>query len=101
MGARVIDSIIVAIIGVVLDFLLNFGSVWVVVQGVLVFGYFVMLDDNYGTTLGKRHLGLAVTGPDGGKRSIQQAAIREAFTLLGAISFRGRVTRAARALGDG
>lgn len=91
LGARVIDSIIVAIIGVVLGFLLNFGSVWLVLQALLVFGYFVLLDAYYGTTLGKQLLGLAITGPDGGKPTIQQAAIREAFTLLGAIPFLGPV----------
>lgn len=89
LGARVIDSLVVFVVGLVLGFLLNFGAVWLVSQAVLVYAYFVLLDVYYGTTLGKQLLGMAVTGPDGGHPTLQQAAVREAFTLLGAIPYLG------------
>ena len=68
--ARVIDAIILA---------------------VAVFAYFVALDVTWGTTPGKRLLGLRVTGPAGARPTAGQAAAREAFTLLGAIPFIGPV----------
>lgn len=89
LAARLMDSIIVAVIGLPLGFMLNFGIIWLVLQAALVFGYFVVLDTYYGTTLGKQIVGLKVVGPDGGTVTIQQAAAREAFTLLGSIPFLG------------
>ncbi|MGH9246989.1 MAG: RDD family protein [Acidimicrobiales bacterium] len=90
-GARVIDSIIVAVVGIALGFLLDFGLVWLAIQSILVFAYFVVLDVVRGATLGKQLLGLEVIGPDGGRPTLPQAAIREAFTLLGAIPYIGPV----------
>ena len=91
LGARVIDSVVLAVVGVTLGFPLEFGWVWLVAQGILVFAYFVLLDAYLGTTLGKQVFGLKVTGPDGRSPTIGQAAIREAFTLAGAIPFVGPV----------
>jgi uncharacterized RDD family membrane protein YckC len=91
LGARVIDSIVLAIVGVTLGFPLEFGWLWLVAQAVVVFAYFVLLDAYLGTTLGKQLFGLRVTGPDGGRPTIRQAAIREAFTLAGAVPFVGPV----------
>lgn len=88
-GARLLDSLIVALVGGLLGYVLDFGALWVALQAVLVFAYFVVLDVSQGTTLGKQLLGLRVTGPDGGKPTLQQAAIREAFTVVGAIPFAG------------
>lgn len=88
-GARLLDSLIVAVVGGLLGYVLDFGTLWVALQAVLVFAYFVVLDVSQGTTLGKQLLGLRVTGPDGGKPTLQQAAIREAFTVVGAIPFAG------------
>lgn len=89
LGARLIDSLVLGIVGVALGFALNFTLGWVVLQAVSVFAYFVLLDAYYGATLGKRLLGLAVTGPEGGHPTIHEAAIREAFTLLGAVPYLG------------
>jgi uncharacterized RDD family membrane protein YckC len=91
IGARLIDAIIIAAVGVLAGLATNFGFVWLTLQAVLVFVYFVGLDVAWGTTIGKRALGLRVTGPDGRPPTVQQAAIREAFTLLGAIPFAGPV----------
>lgn len=90
-GARVIDAIILGVVGLALGFILDFGFIWLAIQAILVFAYFTLLDASYGTTLGKQLLGLRVTGPDGGRPSIPQAAVREAFTVVGAIPFAGPV----------
>ncbi|HEX6236426.1 MAG TPA: RDD family protein [Acidimicrobiales bacterium] len=90
-GARVIDAVILVILGALLGLLLGFGTAWLVVHAVVVFGYFVLLDAYRGTTPGKQIVGLRVTGPEGGSPSVGQAAAREAFTLLGAIPFAGPV----------
>lgn len=94
LAARLIDAIVVAVVGAPLGFMLDFNFVWLALQAALVFGYFVALDAYYGTTLGKQLLGLKVTGPDGGKPTVAQAAVREAFTLLGAIPIVGGVLAA-------
>lgn len=89
--ARVIDAIILAVAGGALGMLMNFNVVWLTIQAVAVFAYFVALDVTWGTTPGKRLLGLRVTGPAGARPTAGQAAAREAFTLLGAIPFIGPV----------
>lgn len=91
LGARVIDAVILVILGGLLGLLLGFGFAWLVVQAVVVFGYFVLLDTTRGTTPGKQILGLRVTGPEGGSPTTGQAAAREGFVLLGAIPFAGPV----------
>jgi uncharacterized RDD family membrane protein YckC len=90
-GARLIDAVILAVVGGSLGVALEFGYAWLVLQALLVFAYFVVLDVSWGTTVGKRVLGLAVTGPDGGPPTVGQAVTREVFTLLGAIPFAGPV----------
>jgi uncharacterized RDD family membrane protein YckC len=89
LGARIIDSLIIGIVSAPLGAALDFGFAWLALQAVLVFAYFVLLDTYVGTTAGKRLLGLWVTGPTGGKPEIAQAAVRETFTLLGAIPYVG------------
>lgn len=91
LGARVIDGVLLAAVGGVLGIPMGFGTGWLVLQALLVFAYFVLLDVNQGTTLGKRLLSLRVTGPGGDKPTMQEAAAREAFTLLGAIPLLGPV----------
>jgi uncharacterized RDD family membrane protein YckC len=89
--ARLIDAIVLAVVGGLLGVAMDFSFVWLTIQAVAVFAYFVVLDVAWGTTLGKRLLGLRVTGPAGGRPTAGQAAAREAFTLLGAIPFVGPV----------
>lgn len=90
-GARLIDAALLAAGGTALGLVLDFGSAWLVLQAVVVFAYFVLLDSAWGTTVGKRVLGLAVRGPGGGKPTVGQAAVREAFVLLGAVPYAGPV----------
>ena len=87
--ARVIDAIILGVVGVALGLALDFDFAWLALQAALVFAYFVVLVVTRGTTIGKGLLGLRVTGPHGGAPTVREAAIREAFTLLGAIPYVG------------
>jgi uncharacterized RDD family membrane protein YckC len=85
--ARMIDAIILGVVGVALGLALDFRFVWLALQAVLVFAYFVVLDVTRGTTIGKGLLGLKVTGPHGGAPTVRVEAFRVAFTLLGAIPY--------------
>lgn len=89
VGARLVDGLMLAALGVAVGSVIGFGPGWLVLQTTAVFAYFVLLDTTAGTTVGKRVLGLKVTGSDGQTPTMRQAAIREAFTLLGAIPFVG------------
>lgn len=88
-AARLIDAGAVALVGVPLGLLLDFGPGWLLLQAGLVYGYFVVLDVSWGTTLGKQLVGLRVTGPQGGRPTVQQAAVREAFTIVGSVPYVG------------
>jgi uncharacterized RDD family membrane protein YckC len=58
--------------------------------GLLMFVYFVAFEVTQGRTLGKRLLGLSVRGPGGApKPTLQQSAIRNAFTVLPVLPFIG------------
>jgi uncharacterized RDD family membrane protein YckC len=89
--ARLVDAIVLAAVGSVAGVAFDFNVLWLVLQSLLVFAYFVLADVVAGTTLGKRMLGLRVTGPDGGRPDLRQAAVREAFTLVGAVPYVGPV----------
>jgi uncharacterized RDD family membrane protein YckC len=89
--ARLIDALLLGAVGVVIGLPMAFSTTWLVIQAVLVFAYFVVLDVTWGTTVGKRLLGLTVQGPGGRRPSFAEAAPREAFTLLGAIPYAGPV----------
>lgn len=91
IGARLIDAVVLGTVGGVVGALLEFSFLWLGLQALLVFAYFVVLDVTVGTTLGKRLLGLRVTSPGGGTPTVRQAAAREAFTLLGAVPYAGPV----------
>jgi uncharacterized RDD family membrane protein YckC len=84
--ARVVDGIIVGIVGSVIVFALHVQSNLVVTglfTGVLTFVYFVAFEVTRGWTPGKKVLGLTVRGPAGApKPDVAQSAIRNAFTLL-------------------
>jgi uncharacterized RDD family membrane protein YckC len=80
--ARIVDFVLLGIPSLVLTNVSGIGDGWVAPQVVLFYAYFVLLDTYIGTTVGKRFLGLRVTGPTGDKPRMKQAAIREAFILL-------------------
>lgn len=94
--ARLIDSILVNLVAFVLSFFtVDHDSWWLATglfSGVLMFGYFVLLEVTHGATLGKRLLGLTVHGVSGSpKPDAKQAAIRNAFTLLAVLPYIGTV----------
>lgn len=91
--ARLIDGIIVGIVGSIVVFALDFESNIMVTglfTGVLTFVYFVAFEVTHGWTPGKKLLSLSVHGPAGvAKPDLSQSAIRNAFTVLTIIPFVG------------
>jgi uncharacterized RDD family membrane protein YckC len=92
--ARLIDGILVNVVAFALSVVLFDWDYWWMVtglfSGVLMFGYFVLLEDNYGASLGKKLLGLTVHGPGGApKPDLKQSAIRNSFTLLAVVPYLG------------
>jgi uncharacterized RDD family membrane protein YckC len=91
--ARLIDGIIVGIVGSIIVFALQLQSNIIVTglfTGLLTFAYFVAFEVTQGWTPGKKLLGLSVRGPAGAaKPDARQSAIRNAFTVLTIIPFVG------------
>jgi len=90
--ARLIDGIIVGVVGGILLFAVGMQShilVTGVFTGVLMFIYFVAFEVTQGWTPGKKLLGLHVRGPGAPKPDLSQSAIRNAFTLLPVVPFVG------------
>jgi uncharacterized RDD family membrane protein YckC len=91
--ARVIDGIIVGVVGSIVLFALHMQSSIMVTglfTGLLMFIYFVAFEVTQGWTPGKKLLGLSVRGPGGApKPDLQQSAIRNVFTLLPIVPFIG------------
>lgn len=88
-GARLIDGILLAVVGVSVGWAMNFNWLWLVLDAIFVYGYFVVCDVNFGRTIGKTVLGLRVSGSTSGTPNLEEAARREAWVLLGAIPFVG------------
>ncbi|WP_437790316.1 RDD family protein [Sorangium sp. So ce693] len=89
IAARGIDVLVLAALDVGLGQLIGFGFDWLILGSALVLAYFSLLDALAGATPGKLALGLRVLGPDGGRPSLKQALIREAFTIVGAVPLAG------------
>jgi uncharacterized RDD family membrane protein YckC len=91
--ARVIDGVIVGVVGSIAVFAVNMQSSIMVTglfTGVLMFIYFVAFEVTQGWTPGKKLLGLSVHGPAGApKPDLRQSAIRNSFTLLPVVPFVG------------
>jgi uncharacterized RDD family membrane protein YckC len=92
-AARLIDGIIVNVVAFVLLFAIgSMSNYWVtgLFSGLLMFLYFLGFEATQGWTPGKKLLGLSVHGPGGAaKPDVQQAAIRNIWTLLNIIPFIG------------
>jgi uncharacterized RDD family membrane protein YckC len=92
-GARVIDGIIVHIVAIVIAVVIGeLSNYWVtgLFSGLLMFLYFLAFESTQGWTPGKKLLGLSVHGPGGApKPDVQQAAVRNVWTLLPIIPFIG------------
>lgn len=92
LAARIIDSIIMGALMFVVLSILNLRNdilVLIGITAVATFVYFVICESSWGATLGKRLLGLRVTGPTAARPSVGQSAIRNAFMVSSAIPFVG------------
>jgi uncharacterized RDD family membrane protein YckC len=91
--ARLIDGILVNIVAFIIAFAIgSVSNYWVtgLFSGLLMFLYFLAFESTQGWTPGKKLLGLSVRGPGGApKPDVQQAAIRNVWTLLNIIPFIG------------
>jgi uncharacterized RDD family membrane protein YckC len=90
-AARVIDTVVVSAVAMGAGSLTGFGIAWLVATAVGVYAYFVVLDATWGTTVGKRLVGLGVVGPAGAAPGPGAAARRELVVLIGAVPFVGPV----------
>ncbi|BBX69849.1 RDD family protein [Mycolicibacterium psychrotolerans] len=92
-GARIIDGLIVGIVGGIIVYVIGAASnVWItgLFTGALSFAYYVAFEVTQGWTPGKKILGLSVHGPGGAaKPTAAQSAIRNSWTLLPIIPFIG------------
>jgi uncharacterized RDD family membrane protein YckC len=92
-AARLIDGIIVNVVAFIIAFAIgSVSNYWVtgLFSGLLMFLYFLAFESTQGWTPGKKLLGLSVRGPGGAaKPDVQQAAIRNVWTLLNIIPFIG------------
>lgn len=89
IAARLIDALVLAALQIGLGLVIGFGFDWLLAAALAVLAYFALFDAMMGGTPGKRMLGLRVIGPHGGFPTLQQAIVREAFTVVGAIPFVG------------
>lgn len=89
VAARALDAVVLVATGGLLGWGIGFGFDWLLLTAVGVWAYFALCDAVWGATLGKRVVGLRVIGPEGGRPTLKQALIREAFTVLGAVPFAG------------
>ena len=92
-AARLIDGIIVNIVAFGIAIAIgSLNNYWVtgLFSGLLMFLYFLLFESTQGWTPGKKLLGLSVHGPGGAaKPDLQQAAIRNVWTLLNIVPFIG------------
>ncbi|MGB2920084.1 MAG: RDD family protein [Mycobacterium sp.] len=92
-AARVIDGVMVAIVGGIVVYVLGMASnIWVtgLFTGALTFVYYLAFEVTQGWTPGKKLLGLRVHGPGGAtKPTAAQSAIRNSWTLLPIVPFIG------------
>ncbi|MGB0970016.1 MAG: RDD family protein [Mycobacterium sp.] len=92
-GARIIDGIIVGIVGGILVYAIGMSSNVMITglfTGLLTFAYYVAFEITQGWTPAKKMLGLSVHGPGGAaKPNFQQSAIRNSWTLLPIVPFIG------------
>ncbi len=85
-GARLLDALLIGIPVSILFGLIGLGpAVSSLLLALLWFGYFVWFETNKGGTFGKQLLGLCVSGQHGGFPSLEVAAKRNVWMLLGLI----------------
>lgn len=91
LAARLIDALALALAAAAMGSFIGFGFGWLLTSASLVVLYFVMMDVLCGATLGKFVMRLRVIGPTGLPPTLRQALTREAFTVVGAVPYVGRL----------
>lgn len=101
--ARLIDLILVGIVGAIITAILTFGSdSWLlsnlissIVTTAIYLGYFAFLESSRGQTLGKQIMKLKVVGPDGQSNPTMEQAVRRniwlGFGILGIVPVLGQL----------
>ncbi len=87
--ARAIDVLVLMLADILLGRVIGFGWHWLATGSTVVILYFALFDALTGATPGKMRMGLRVQSMAGGRPTLTQSLLREAFTLLGAIPFIG------------
>jgi uncharacterized RDD family membrane protein YckC len=89
IGARLLDGLIVGIpASIILGLIFRLSTTgWIssAILSLLWFGYFVLMESNRGATVGKGLLNLRVVGADGRPPTVEQAAKRNVWMLIGLI----------------
>ncbi|GJF14259.1 RDD family protein [Mycolicibacterium cyprinidarum] len=92
-AARILDGILVGIVGGILVYAIGMASSIMITglfTGLLSFAYYVAFEITQGWTPAKKLLGLSVHGPGGAaKPDFRQSAIRNSWTLLPIVPFIG------------
>ncbi|HEX7666761.1 MAG TPA: RDD family protein [Polyangiaceae bacterium] len=88
-GARVVDYVLLGMLGGGLGRVSGFGFGWLAGTALGVYAYFVVGDAFFGKTVGKALVGLRVVDERGEKPSLVAAAKRELFVIFGAVPFVG------------
>lgn len=92
LGARIIDALVIGVpFGIVTAIVSIAGSTFLTVvlgllTGLAMLGYAAYFESTKGWTLGKKALGLSVTGPNGGLPTLEEAAKRNAYLGLQALT---------------
>lgn len=93
LGARIIDALIVVIpFGIVTVIVSLADSIFLtavvgLLSGLAMLGYAAYFESTKGWTLGKKVLGLSVTGPNGGLPTLEEAAKRNAYLALQSLTW--------------
>ncbi|MCK8675543.1 RDD family protein [Rhodococcus sp. HM1] len=93
LGARVIDALIVGVPFAILTAIVAIADVFFLtavvglLSGVAMLGYATYFESTKGATVGKKVLGLSVTGPNGGLPTLEEAAKRNAYLGLQALTW--------------
>ena len=105
LGARIIDGLVLLIPSFIVSAIVggsatpgatetDAGAVVATLLTTLIgFAYYVWLESTRGQTVGKMALGFRVVGPDGHNPTTEQAARRNAWTLLSLIPILGGIAQ--------
>lgn len=98
-GARLIDGILLGIVGFVIGLVLPDSLILSgIVSAILGLGYFVYLETEQGATFGKQMLNLKVTGAGGGNPTVEESLKRNGWLAFSIIPILGGFAQLAVAI---